>query len=349
MTGGWADGRMDGEILHARGIEQSYSGRIALKLDEFSVGRGAKIALVGPNGSGKSTLLRIMACLERPQAGEVVLDGRRVAGRGVAAGITRAARRRITLVEQRPILLQGTVAENLEFGLRARGTPAAERRRLANHALDRFALGPLAGRGPGRLSDGEVQRVAVARALLLGADVLLLDEPLSSADRAATTQLYHAMEEERRTRGITVLLASHQLEEAYRWADDLRALADGRLSAVTPENLFRVDVPAGGEVREVRVGSATIAVMTDRTGPVILAVPTTDIFVSREPMPSSARNMLPGRVVRIADHKGGGVHLTADVGVELTALITHAAAQEMQLLPGAPVVMSFKASAVRVF
>ena len=93
-----------------------------------------------------------------------------------------------------------------------------------------------------------------------------------------------------------------------------------------------------------------IAVATDRTGPVVLAVPPTDIFVSREPLPSSARNVLAGRVTRVATHRpGGGVAVTADVGVELVAVVTAEAARELALAPDAPVVFSFKASAVRVF
>ena len=94
------------------------------------------------------------------------------------------------------------------------------------------------------LSDGEVQRVAVARALVLRTDVLLLDEPASSADRAAAGALYRALAAERVARPFAVCIASHQLEDAYRWADDIRALAEGRLSPVTPENLFRVELPA---------------------------------------------------------------------------------------------------------
>jgi len=90
-----------------------------------------------------------------------------------------------------------------------------------------------------------------------------------------------------------VCIASHQLEDAYRWADDIRALAEGRLSPVTPENLFRVELPAGDGVKMVRVGSIALVVMTDRTVP-RRRRPPNDIFVSREPVPSSARNVFKG-------------------------------------------------------
>jgi len=216
---------------------------------------------------------------------------------------------------------------------------------------ERLGITPLVGRRRHELSDGEVQRVAVARALGLEPDLLLLDEPVSSADRAAAQTLYRALEEERRRRPLAICLASHQLEDAYRWSDDVRALAEGRLSPVTPENLFRVELPLEGAngLKHVRVGTVLIATVTDRTGPAILAVPPTDIFVSREPLPSSARNVFTGRVTRLARPRPGAVHVTADVGVELVAAVTEEAARDLALAPGNPVAFAFKASAVRVF
>jgi len=331
-------------VLELRDVRHEYDGRVVLHLERFAVPPGAAIAVVGPNGSGKSTLLRLLALLERPTQGRVLLDGAVVTSRG-------AARRRVTLVEQRPILFRATVRENLEFGLQVRGIRRTEVNRRIQDVAARFGITPLLGRRRHELSDGEVQRVAVARALAVEPDVLLLDEPASSADRAAALTLYRALSEERVRRPMAVCLASHQLEDAYRWADDVRALADGRLSPVTPENLFRVELmPAeSGDLKHACVGTVEIAAMTDRTGPAILAVPPTDIFVSREPLASSARNTFQGRVTGLARRGPGAVHVTADVGVELIAVVTEEAVRDLALAPGSPVVFSFKASAVRVF
>ncbi|PYP46123.1 MAG: hypothetical protein DMD50_08890 [Gemmatimonadetes bacterium] len=330
-------------MLELVGVRHRYDGRVVLDIDRFAVTPGSGIAIVGPNGSGKSTLLRLLALLERPSEGEVRLDGVVVAGA--------APRQRITLVEQRPVLLRGSVRENLEFGLQVRGIGRTEVNRRVESVAARWGITPLLPRRRHELSDGELQRVAVARALAVEPDVLLLDEPASSADRAAAQTLYRALAEERARRPLAVCLASHQLEDAYRWADDVRALAEGRLSPVTPENLFRVELPSSGsgELKHVRVGTIEIAAATDKTGPAILAVPPTDIFVSREPLASSARNMFTGRVTRLAHQRPGTVQVTADVGVELVAVVTEEAARDLGLTPGGPVVFSFKASAVRVF
>jgi tungstate transport system ATP-binding protein len=332
-------------VLELRGVRQRYSGRVVLELDSFIVSPDAQLAIVGHNGSGKSTLLRILALLERPTEGEVLLDGQPLSGRGGAA------RRRVTLVEQRPVLFRGTVRDNLGFGLRARGTGPAELNRVVNEVAAWLSITTLLGRGSHELSDGDVQRVAVARALAVAPDVLLLDEPASSADRAAAQTLYRALTEARQRRPFAICLASHQLEDAYRWTDDIRSLAEGRLAPVTPENLFRVDLPAGasGALKHVPVGPIAIAVMTDKAGPAILAVPPTDIIVSIERTPSSARNVFRGNVTRLARQRPGAVHVTADVGVELVALVSEEAARDLALAPGSNVVLAFKATAVRVF
>jgi len=330
------------QVLELRGVRHRYDGRVVLDLERFAVPPGALIAIVGPNGAGKSTLLRLLALLERPSEGAVLLDGR-------PADL--ALRRRVTLVEQRPVLLRGTTRQNLEFGLRVRGIRRTEVNRLVDNVAGRLGITALLDRRRHELSDGEVQRIAVARALAVEPDVLLLDEPASSADRAAAQSLYHALAEERARRPLAVCLASHQLEDAYRWADDVRALADGRLSPVTPENLFRIELPVGapGDLKHVRVGNVEIAALTDKSGPAILAVPPTDILVSREPLTSSARNVFCGRVTRLVHQRGGAVHVTADVGVELVAVVTEDAARDLGLTPGSPVAFAFKASAVRVF
>src|SRR5882762_876135 len=173
-------------MLELVGVRHRYDGRVVLDVERFAVPPGAGVAIVGPNGSGKSTLLRLLALLERPSEGEVRLDGV-VVGAG--------ARRRITLVEQRPVLLRGTVRENLEFGLRVRGIRRTEVNGKVEGVAARLGITSLLPSRRHELSDGEVQRVAVARALAVEPDVLLLDEPASSADRAAAQTLYRALAE----------------------------------------------------------------------------------------------------------------------------------------------------------
>jgi tungstate transport system ATP-binding protein len=330
-------------VIEARRLTHTYEGRTVLALEGLSVAPGGRLALVGPNGSGKSTLLRLLAFLEVPAAGALFLGGREVRTRRER----RAARRRVTLVEQRPYLFRRTTLENVAYPLRLRGVPTAEARRRAYEALDRLHLRPLAERESRSLSDGEVQRVAVARALAAQPDVLLLDEAVASADRAAQHALFAAVADEQERRPLAVCFASHVLEAAYRWSNDLLALHQGTPVPVTPENLFRVELSGGG-MQRVAVGPVWIEVVAERSGPATLAIPPQEIVLSRQALQSSARNSFTGRVVRIAE-QGAAVRVTIDAGVELIALVTRRSFDDLGLALGAGVCASFKTVAVRIF
>jgi tungstate transport system ATP-binding protein len=331
-------------MLECRGVVQRYGQRTVLRVDALTVEAGARLALVGPNGAGKSTLLRLLAFLETPREGSISVDGHAV----VTAAARRAARRRVTLVEQRPFLFRGSVLANVAWGLHARGVPAAAAARAAREALTVLEGGPLAERDARALSEGEVQRVAVARALALQPDVLLLDEPVSGADRAAQHALYAAIAAAQMRRPMAVCVASHQLEDAYRWADRILALHDGAPTPVTPDNLFRVQLAGGGGMQRVTIGAVTIDVVSDRTGSVTLAIPPEEIVLSTVPLESSARNVIAGRIVRVAE-QGAAMRVTVAGGIELVALITRRSFEDLKLTVGGPVVASFKSVAVRVF
>ena len=330
--------------LEVAGLRQAYGGRTVLSLESLAVEPGARLALVGPNGAGKSTLLRLLAFLETPTAGTIRLEGHPVAG-GAAR---RAARRRVTLVEQRPYLFRGTVAGNVAFGLRAAGLGGSEVDRRVRMALGRLQLQTLAERDARQLSEGEIQRVAVARALATDPVALLLDEPASSADRAAQQAMFAALTEEQARRPLAIVFASHMLEDAYRWADRLLALHEGLPSPVTPENLFRVDLPGGTTMQRVAVGPLQIDVVSERAGPATLAIAPGEILLSAAPLQSSARNVFRGRIVRLAEH-GAEMRVTIDTGIELVALITRRSFDEMGLAVGGVVYASFKSVAVKVF
>ena len=331
-------------MLEARALRHVYGGRTVLSIDALTLAPGARLALVGPNGAGKSTLLRVLGFLELPAAGSLTLDGHAV----VTDAERRAARRAVTLVEQRPFLFRGTVRENVAWGLWVRGVAEAEATRRASAALERIESGSLASRDARAISEGERQRVAVARALAVDPSVLLLDEPVSGADSAARQALTAALAAAQAERPLAICLASHLLEDAYRWADAILALHDGVPVPVTPENLFRVDLPGGGPMQQVRLGALAIDVVSDRAGPATLAIPPEEIVLSSAPLRSSARNTVQGRIVRVSE-QGAAMRVTISAGVELVALVTRRSFEELGLAVGGPVVASFKSVAVRIF
>jgi len=331
-------------MLAVRDLRRQYDGRVVLDIATFTLPEGSVTALVGPNGSGKSTLLRILAAVERADRGLLELDGRPVRSRADRL----AARRVITLVEQQPLLFDLSVHANLEDALRLHGKPSRRGDTRVTEALQLVGAGALGNRRARALSGGETQRVAIARAVLLEPRVLLLDEPLSAADRAARDALADTLAV-LRARGTTVCFSSHLLEDAYRWSTRLFTLVEGRIEAVTPENLFRVDIPPGQGSRTVQAGPLALTVVTEREGPCTVAIPPEDILVSRTPLASSARNEFPGRVSAIGEDGRGRIRLVVDVGTDLVVRITPSALGELDLRVGTPVVLAVKAMAVRVF
>jgi molybdopterin-binding protein len=241
-----------------------------------------------------------------------------------------------------------TVTANLRDALRLRGSPPPDAAVRIAAALDRLHVGQLAARQARTLSGGETQRVAIARALLLRTPVVLLDEPLSAADRPARIAL-EAILTELREAGTTICLSSHRLEDAYRWSSRIYTLVDGRLASVTPENLFRASLPPGEGTRTAHVGPLAIAVVSDKTGPVMLALPPEDLIVSRQPLTSSARNHFTGQVTSVAEDGRGRIRLVVDVGTDLIVRITPESLRELDIHVGVSVVLSIKAMAVRVF
>jgi tungstate transport system ATP-binding protein len=332
-------------MLSLQGIRHQYSGRSVVDLDNFTLPKGEVSALVGPNGCGKSTLLRIMALLEKPDEGFVSIRGIPVQD----DQSRRKLRGAVTLVEQRPFLFKGTVTSNLEYALGVNGSGASNRAERARDALKRLDITHLADKDAAELSEGEKQITAIARAVSLRPDVLLLDEPTSAADRSTAGRVHTALADEA-ARGATVLFTSHHLQEAFRWADIVSAMQDGNIKGAAPENLFRCQIPEGKPGhRTLDLGPLSLQVVTDLFGLRTLVIPAKDIVLSRTPLASSARNQLTGKVIEVRDDGPLGVSVVVDTGVDLTVRITLQSLQEMGISLGSEVVLSIKATAVQIF
>jgi len=186
----------------------------------LKVSRG-RTAILGPNGAGKSTLLRLMHGLLRPSEGRVVWP----------QPLTQA------MVFQRPVMLRATALANIEYGLDLRGLAAPDRHTHARAALARVGLAHLADRQARKLSGGEQQRIALARAWALEPQVLFLDEPTASLDPSSSREVERIILEIAAT-GTRIVMTSHNLGQVRRLADDVIYLEDGRVLEQTPVNAF---------------------------------------------------------------------------------------------------------------
>jgi tungstate transport system ATP-binding protein len=219
------------EAFRLEGVRKRYGPREVLRIDQLTIRSGEIFGLVGPSGAGKSTLLRLLNFLEPPTAGRILYRGQPLDGR-----ISPDLLRRITTVFQRPLLLSGSVAYNVAFGLRLRGrrnvTPAVQA------ALQRVGLWELARTPVHTLSGGEAQRVALARALVLEPDVLLLDEPTANLDPYHVGRIEEIVREENRARGTTVVWVTHNVFQARRVAHRVGLLLSGELVEVSETSRF---------------------------------------------------------------------------------------------------------------
>lgn len=216
------------EALRLEGLRVVRGGRTVLDVPSLRVGVGERIALTGPVGSGKTTLLLAAAGLIDLAAGQVLLFGSSFhAGR--APGLL-SLRRRLALVAQEPCLFSTTVRGNLVAGLTYRGVPRAERHRRCDAWLQRLGLEALAGRPASQLSGGERRLVALARALVLEPELLLLDEPTTHLDRTLSPRVESLLADALPST-TTVLMATHDAAQAARLAGRTLALEDGRMVA----------------------------------------------------------------------------------------------------------------------
>jgi tungstate transport system ATP-binding protein len=206
-------------------IRKCYGSNVALDIEELTIAEGRLYTLTGPNGAGKSTLLSILAFLEPPTSGEIFYAGKLV---DWYPGPMEEYRRKVTLLHQSPYLFGGTVYDNVAFGMKARGVLAEAQQRRVDKALDDVGLQGFRDRKARELSGGEAQRVAMARALVLEPEILLLDEPLANIDRG-TTGLLETVIASLPARGTTVVLITHDPEQPGRLNGESILLEGGKV------------------------------------------------------------------------------------------------------------------------
>jgi tungstate transport system ATP-binding protein len=351
-------------VLEARGLRVERPDGFALEVERLALRRGETLALLGPNGAGKSTLLQALALLEPLRRGEIELDGRPTHGRELAA------RRRMAVVLQEPLLLHASVRDNVALGLRLHRLPRAERDRRIPLWLERTGIAQLAKRSARTLSGGEQRRVSLARALALEPLVLFMDEPFAALDAPTRAALLADLPGWLRAVGCAVILVTHDRDEALHLADSVAVLFAGGIRQQGPveevfarpadadvaaflgvENILRGDViSSDADASRVRVGAAELLVAGPHPpGPTLVALhPELVLLLPAGEAPrTSARNLLPCRVQAL-EPAGSQLRVYLDAGFPLVAMVTRTSAADLGLTPGARVSAAIKATAVHL-
>jgi len=298
-----------------RNVSRSFGDFVALDDVSLEVDSGSLTALLGPSGSGKSTLLRIIAGLERPDAGQILLSGKD------ATALTPQKRNIGFVFQHYAAFKHMTAHDNIAFGLKVRKRPKAEIRNRVDELLNLVQLEGLGNRYPSQLSGGQRQRMGLARALAPEPDVLLLDEPFGALDARVRAELREWLTRLHDVVHVTTVFVTHDQEEAMEVADQITLLNEGRVVQVgAPRQLY--DEPESEFVMRF-IGDAS------EIGGVL--VRPRDVELLQEPASGAAEAMIVRMTVLGRDAK---VELHDSTGAEIVAVITRERFDELDLWRG---------------
>ena len=326
-------------IYDLKNLKKIYDGRTVLDLKELSLEKGKVLGLLGPNGAGKTTLLEILAFLSAPSSGEVWFEREKV---NFSNGNLIELRRKVVLVQQQPILFTSTVSKNVEFPLRIRKIPREQRDRIVEELLELVGMGGFRHAKAQRLSGGETQRVAMARALACSPEVILLDEPTSNVDVENQVAIERIILEINRVKGISVIFTTHNMLQASKLAQQTVFLYEGKVTESIYENIF------SGRLERVLQNGPRLRVRSDKSGSIRISIDPRSLRISREEGDSSKENTLRGRLIQLTDGQNQ-VRALVDVGIPLSVLVPREAFRNLHLSLGEDVWLICPADGIEVF
>jgi tungstate transport system ATP-binding protein len=361
---------MSTTLMSCDNIRIERGGRVILDVPSFHVEDGERLAVLGATGAGKSTFLGVLGMTIRPDTGTLSWRSDRIS----QAGPGSTARRKVAMAFQVPLLFRGTVYDNVSYGLGLRGVNRDTRRRKVAEILDLFKISALSGADARSLSGGEAHRVSLARALVFGPELLLLDEPMASLDPSTKEALIAELMEILRKLKVTCVYVTHSREEAFVVADRLAVMEGGHVVQTgTAEDVFyrpaTADIAAfvgTGNILPGRILSASEGLALVETGEIVIeavsdlpvesavsvCIRPEEIFLEdaakgKKTGRASARNRLSGQVASI-DILGPVAQVTVDCGVVLKALITRRSLDDLHIGLGMEIMAGFKATSVHV-
>lgn len=283
-------------VYNVTDMDFSYGGPPVLSVDRLEIESGEIVALVGPNGAGKTTLLHALAFVHTNYRGAL-----RFFGESPSRDNLLAFRRRVGLLLQNPYLFHSSVLSNVMWALRIRGVPKSDSQKKAEAALARVGLAGFAQRDARQLSGGESQRLALARALVLDPDVLLLDEPGNHMDRESIQRTEEIVREANSQQGKTVILTTHNLAQAQAMASRVLSIFQGKLVTASPENLFRGSVEEPGMFHTGRI---RVAIPSHITRGTYVSVDPAAIALSPDTRAGVSVNRFQGTIVTLGLEDG---------------------------------------------
>ena len=337
-------------------------GKFFLKNINLEVKDGEYFVLLGPTGSGKTVLLESIAGLNAITSGEVWINGRDVTDLNLEHRKIGFAYQDYTLYRHLP------VRDNISFGLMWKNKKKREIEKAVDQAIELLGLSNLLDKRPWSLSGGESQKIALARAIAIKPDLLILDEPLSAVDSETKEDYERELKELHNRLELTTIHVTHNFEEAIALGDHIAVIMDGQiLQTGTPDEIFRKPTSElvarflmtrniiEGEVSDSPDGHSVftadgtkLAVDTTLRGKVHASIRPEDILISVEPLNSVASNSLQGTITRIVD-RGSVIYIRVNVPPEFICLVLRRSLKEMGLQEQEKAFITFDASDVNIF
>lgn len=354
-------------LIRLEDIGQEFRGGYTLKNVSLTIERGESFAIIGPTGAGKTTLIRIIDLLDRPATGSIYFNGTDVTR---SKRLRLKARRRMAYVQQRPAVFNMNVYGNVSLGLRWRHVRQNLIREKVELALEAVGMADYRRRDARTLSGGEVQRLAIARALVTGPELLLMDEPTASLDPISAEKIEDIMSDIIRSRQTTIVMSTHDRAQGQRLASNMGVIMNGEVLQVgTPAEIFRsparrrvadfvgVGNMLSGIIEErideslalIKINGTSIQAISEfeRGSPVWAIIRTEDVTFSLERTITSARNVFEGPITRLTP-SGTLVRIEIDCGFPLVGVVTAKTVEEMGLRLETRLFASFKATAIHI-
>lgn len=351
-------------LLEIKNVFKEFNGRNILENINLTIDKGTTLGIIGPTGCGKTTLLRILDLLEAPSAGKIYFNGIDISK---TKNEKLTYRRKVGMVFQKPVVFKGTVLQNIKYGLNIRGNTPESSNEEINELLETLGLGGYEDRDASTLSGGETQRIALARAMIIKPEILILDEPTANLDPISTEKIELMIQNIRKNNETTIIMATHNLIQGQRLCDEI-AIINQRIHQIgRPEEIFRKpknsfvadfvgmkNVMKGhakkikNNLTVINIGKIKTYATSSLEGDVYMSIRPEDITVSKSKVKTSALNDLKGTIKSITDD-GTLIKLDVDVGEIFTIYLTRKSFFDLEISLGSVVWIQFKASAVNIF
>jgi tungstate transport system ATP-binding protein len=306
-------------LFDIKDLTKIYGDRTVLDIPDLHFEEGLIYSLLGPNGSGKTTLLEILSLLTPPTTGKIGYKGIDI---GFTGNNLTDLRREIVMVEQNPVLFTTTVFKNLEFGLKIRGISKKGRERIIEESLDLVGMRDFMGGEAHRLSSGETQRIAIARALACSPMVIFFDEPTSNVDVENQIAIERIMTEINTQKKISVIFTTHNLIQASKLSRNVISLFEGKMTSSVFENIFsgKIGHDNDGDRFCLIQDEIRLLVKTEKSGNVRLSIDPLKINILMDQEIHPKKNCFRGRLLQLTY---GHDHLRAvvDIGIPLNILL----------------------------